>query len=385
MTLGNTAAFQAALARHGVIGTEIADHHWETTYLGAIEYWSASLKATVLMMLGQGQAMCICYGSDLIMLHNQRYQDLLEGDVGIYIGKPFSSLWGSMWPEVQSLLLHVQSGEASFGDDLRFTGDQTALWRDRPVSSFSPFYDDGANIIGIVDVAASSPPILTRQRAFADGFAEAQRSLAQLEVSALQQSMLQKELLHRVKNNLAVTTSVVKQSIHHARSLDEARDSITRRITALGRAQDLLSGDGDSEDIANIVYDALQSPLVDRDRIFAHGRRITLSAQQGMGLFLAVHELASNALKYGALANDKGRVIIAWDRVGDDGIKFHWHEEGGPEVQVPARRGFGSRLTDSVVPAYFSGEGSTIYDRMGLNYQLTGLIQSQTDQAVRAG
>ncbi len=108
------------------------------------------------------------------------------------------------------------------------------------------------------------------------------------------------------------------------------------------------------------------------------GARLDLPSQAALGLSLAIHELATNAAKYGALSNETGHIRISWRHEADDAFRFEWREEGGPEVVKPARRGFGSRLTNQIVPSYFDGSGETAFTPEGLRYVLEGTLPGET-------
>lgn len=103
-----------------------------------------------------------------------------------------------------------------------------------------------------------------------------------------------------------------------------------------------------------------------------------IAPQQALGLSLAVYELATNALKYGALSNENGKVDIVWTLDEDDRFALRWREAGGPAVRTPTRKGFGSRLTNQIVAAYFSGEGRTFYYSDGLVFELEGKYETTT-------
>lgn len=123
------------------------------------------------------------------------------------------------------------------------------------------------------------------------------------------------------------------------------------------------------------VVNSAIAPHSDRpDRFVIDGASIPLTSQQALGLSLAIHELSTNSVKYGALSSDQGQVRLDWS-VGHDGrFKFRWAEQGGPRVRPPEGRGFGSQLTTQVVPTYFDGEGNTEFHPEGLVYALTGQL-----------
>lgn len=190
------------------------------------------------------------------------------------------------------------------------------------------------------------------------------------------QRILQRELAHRMKNTLAMVQAIVTQSLRNARSLDDVAQVVGARIQALGRAQDMLTETRwETADIGEVVAASI-APHDGGSRFVLEGPPADLTAQQGMGLALALHELATNAAKYGSLSNAVGTVAIRWDRDGDR-IRLEWREAGGPPIEaLPERSGFGSRLTTRIVPAYFNGEATLEYDRDGVVYALSGTLLS---------
>ncbi len=213
----------------------------------------------------------------------------------------------------------------------------------------------------------------------ADGKPERILSVSR-DVSALKESeearaVLNQELSHRMKNLLAMVQAITAQTLRQATDMEEAREAVFTRISALARAQDLLVRSSFEEaDIGEVVEAAIAPHQTGDRRIDASGPPLGLNAQQALGLSLAIHELATNAAKHGALSNDTGRVAVCWDIV--DGVfAFHWIETGGPSVVMPGRRGFGSRLIERIVAGYFQGEGRIHFDHRGIRFILTGVSQ----------
>ncbi|MEN5083399.1 HWE histidine kinase domain-containing protein [Bosea sp. TWI1241] len=186
--------------------------------------------------------------------------------------------------------------------------------------------------------------------------------------------LLNLELAHRMKNTLAMVQSIVSQTLRTASSTEEAQLAIAARLDALARAQDILLQTKFSEaDIRDIVDEAVRPHRSEPERLSIAGPSHRLTPQQAFGLSLAIHELATNAVKYGALSNESGRVVMSWKREADAFV-FDWIESGGPEVSAPASRGFGSRLIEKVVGAYFRGTGEIAFRPEGLHFRLTGSL-----------
>lgn len=197
----------------------------------------------------------------------------------------------------------------------------------------------------------------------------------ELKARQRQQLLLQRELSHRMKNTLAMVQAVVSQSLKNASDPKEAAAMAAARIQALARAQDVLTAtDWAASALADVVKAAV-APLVDGgDRITITGPNVEVEARHALGLALAIHELATNATKYGALSVETGTVAISWSVTQEGGFVFEWRERDGPPVTPPQRRGFGSRLTERVVPGYFGGQADMRFEPSGVIYELTGSL-----------
>ena len=163
-----------------------------------------------------------------------------------------------------------------------------------------------------------------------------------------QLALLAQESAHRIKNMLAMVQAIASQTMRNAQSMPEARDAIGARLVALGQAQDLLHGDNtDAAGLRDVVLAATRLHGETASLFTVDGPNVLLSAKAVLGLGLMLHELGTNALKYGALSAPGGRVEISWvEHQGDDEhyVDWVWREVGGPPVVAPSRLGFGSRL-----------------------------------------
>ena len=165
------------------------------------------------------------------------------------------------------------------------------------------------------------------------------------------QSLLINELNHRVKNTLATVQSVAMQTLRHADTMEQARDDFEARLIALSRAHDVLTRDNwEGANLREIVGQAVEPYRRKEEARFAiEGKPIRLPPRMALAIAMALQELATNAVKYGALSNETGRVEIAWGvNHAGEGPRLHlrWSEIGGPPVRRPRRRGFGSRLIE---------------------------------------
>lgn len=184
------------------------------------------------------------------------------------------------------------------------------------------------------------------------------------------QRLLVNELNHRVKNTLATVQSVAGQTLRNASDLVEARDSLTTRLLALARAHDILTRESwEGAELTDVVA-SLISSHGDGERFEARGPAVRLPPKAALSLSLALHELMTNATKYGALSNEAGRVSLDWDRIAEDGadrLNLRWEERDGPAVSIPSRQGFGSRLITGGLARELGGD-------VKLEYPPTGVV-----------
>ncbi|MES2289363.1 MAG: PAS domain S-box protein [Pseudomonadota bacterium] len=160
-------------------------------------------------------------------------------------------------------------------------------------------------------------------------------------------NLLTNELEHRIKNTLAVVQAIVSQSLRNVATPDEARDAIGERLRTLGHAHDVLTRTSWTAAPLTTIIEGATRLLGDQsDRLLIKGPEIDLSAKAALAFSMTLHELATNAAKYGALSNTVGHVEFVWDIDPEDGdtLIFRWQEYGGPSVNPPQRNGFGTRL-----------------------------------------
>lgn len=169
--------------------------------------------------------------------------------------------------------------------------------------------------------------------------------------SADAQRLVAAEMSHRFKNAIAVVGSIVRLTAASATSVPAFADALLGRLTTLARTHDILMRDGTGAVDVKALIEAELSPYrsIGSANVALSGPAVELSASAAVNLGLAVHELATNAAKYGALSRPTGRVSVDWEiAVAPDGERLAvvWREAGGPPVSPPARRGFGSELIE---------------------------------------
>jgi two-component sensor histidine kinase len=194
-----------------------------------------------------------------------------------------------------------------------------------------------------------------------------------VEEAASEQRVLAQELAHRVKNTLGLVQALVTQTVANEPAALELRDSLLGRLQALSRAEELLFKDNARVlDLADLAARTLE-PFGAPGRLVVEGPRLRLPARTGRILALALHELATNATKYGALSSAEGTVRLSWTvGSGEDrsGVRLSWVESGGPAARTPQRRGFGTRLLTALVEYELEGRVELNYESSGLRYQL---------------
>lgn len=195
-------------------------------------------------------------------------------------------------------------------------------------------------------------------------------TLARVQAEDLQR-LLNRELSHRMKNTLAMVQAITSQTLRKAVDIEAARDALLARLFALGKAHDLLlSGETESAEIRDVIANALaihDDGLPGRFRLT--GPSLLAGPKAALALALMMHELGTNAAKYGALSVPDGKVDVEWsiDKVpADPMVRLIWSERNGPPVTAPTISGFGSRLIERGLAGAVDGEVVIDYDRAGV-------------------
>jgi PAS domain S-box-containing protein len=193
------------------------------------------------------------------------------------------------------------------------------------------------------------------------------------------------ELNHRVKNTLATVQAVAHMSFRKDEPIADARLNFTGRLQALSSAHDILTDEKwRGANFREVVKRALQPFDLERaHRVTLKGPRVRLGARQAQTLAMAINELATNAIKYGALSNDEGMVSLRWTKItrnGETFLEFEWVEQGGPACIAPDRTGFGSTLLTRILPGDFRGEAKLDYQEAGMHYTLLAPMEGASGQ-----
>ena len=216
--------------------------------------------------------------------------------------------------------------------------------------------------------------------------AEDRRVLEWLTSQASIRNSLTRELNHRVKNTLANVLSIAALTRRRSADIDEFTESLTARIRALSATHDLLSqSDWGNAAIGDIVRSEL-APYMEghENHVEMAGPDIKLAPNDAMSLGLAIHELATNAAKYGALSTIEGRIFVNWVLLSPDCAEVCWREEGGPPVIEPVKRGFGRDLIEKIVAHELKSNVDLAFKPGGVECTLKVPVRATREFALRA-
>ncbi len=182
------------------------------------------------------------------------------------------------------------------------------------------------------------------------------------------QTFLIAELNHRVKNILALIRSLVRQTRLGAQSIEGFADDLEQRVLSLALAHDQLTATGwRNAPLRRLLEAELRAWTQAPSRICLTGPPLTLASRAFQALALVFHELVTNAAKHGSLSGPAGQLTIAWARDANLDLRIEWREIGGPPVNAPQRRGFGSVVVEQVIPFELGGVAALDFRREGLH------------------
>lgn len=215
------------------------------------------------------------------------------------------------------------------------------------------------------------------------GLAFAVRMATTIARGEMLHDLLIEELNHRVKNTLAILQAIAAQTFRSASRAE--REKFEGRLGALAEAHNLLSMEKwQGSELQDLITRVLKPYLLaSPDRIKMSGPTVPLSPRLAVVLSMIVHEIATNAAKYGALSNDTGKADLSWEVVDDDGglaakmakLRITWRESGGPVVVAPIQRGFGSRLIERSARDQLGGEATVDFLPRGVVYTITSVLE----------
>jgi two-component sensor histidine kinase len=211
-------------------------------------------------------------------------------------------------------------------------------------------------------------------------YQNAQREIEERRQAQAQQSLLIRELHHRVKNTLATVQAVVGATARSTSNIDEFYKAFVGRIISLANTHSLLTEAVWQTASLREILEKELSPYNDNTgaRVLLEGRDVELPSDAAVPIGMAVHELTTNATKYGALSVDTGQVSVSWSsQPEEEGVrlKLCWQERGGPPVSQPERQGFGSRLLHRVLATQLNAKVDMAFEPEGLRVSIDAVLK----------
>jgi len=197
-----------------------------------------------------------------------------------------------------------------------------------------------------------------------------------------QQQLLVRELHHRVKNTLATVQAIMGSTARSSDTIEDFKEALIGRIGSLAKTHRLLTDESGVVSFGDMLHNELDAFDDGSDgRITLAGPEVALSAQLAVTLGMAVHELATNAAKFGSLSVYGGKIDVTWSLTIEATrrvLTFDWTERGGPRVAEPRRQGFGSRLLDFVLPGQIQATAETKWHSDGLHVRCAVPLPPET-------
>jgi two-component sensor histidine kinase len=344
----------------GELGALTRAFDWSKTPLGTPDTWPQSLRVTVRLVLTSRHPMFIWWGPELIQFYNDAYRETMGPERHpSALGARGRDCWQEIWDIIGPQIEYVMAGNgATWHEDqlvpVTRHGRREDVWW---TYSFGPIDFEG-KVGGVLVVCKD----VTSEHMAREAL-----------------KLINEELKHRVKNTLTVLGAVATQTFRDASSKADL-EKYQGRLAAFGRAHDLLTAaNWAAAPLQDVISTALIPYRTGEGRFAVSGPALVVRSRQALALSLAIHELATNAIKYGALTVASGEVSITWtieDREGGPNFIFLWRELGGPPASQPASVGFGSRLISRVLQDDFRGTVEVTYESTGFVCRLTTPVEN---------
>lgn len=341
---------------------------WSRTPLGPIESWPASMRSALDICLHSSSPMAVYWGKELITIYNDACANNIGDRHPVSLGMPASQLYADIWDSVGPVLETAFEKGISTGSrnqPIPVRRQDGRLTEIRYDYTANPIRDEHGNVVGLLCIAFEITDHLRTAAALSAEMLELQRLQTQ-------QKMLVSELHHRTRNLLAVVRAIASQSFEGQLS-EPALEAFLERLAALGRAQSLI---GKSEyervSLSEIVWAELEAYAPGtRQRLEVHGPTVRLTSYQVQTVALALHELVTNAVKYGAIQAPEGRLSITWETwLGTNGqqrLALLWKESGvplPPTGSIP--RGQGRELIENSLRFSLRAETQLVFGSDGV-------------------
>ena len=311
-------------------------------------------------MLPARAQIVLFWGPEYIALYNDAYAPTIGDKHPKALGQPARENWTELWDDLEPLLRRVlETGETVFAKDRPFYIERHGYPENVYFDiSYSPVCDDAGKVGGVLCIVSETTDRVVAQE---------------------RQRLLLRETNHRLKNVFAMVDAMIGLSARSAQTPQMFAQALRGRLAALLRAKELARPDitgaeraSDSITVETLIRTILQ-PYVDetsRDRIRATGPHMMVGPASATSLALALHESATNAVKYGALSEPNGSIAIEWTTQGKN-FHLEWKEAGGPVIlATPKARGFGSTLTEHSIVGQLAGKIEYDWQRTGLTLKI---------------
>jgi two-component sensor histidine kinase len=363
----------------GETGALIRAHVWSRTPLGDVGQWPERLRAAVDNCLDAAFASFVWWGPELIQFYNDPALAIVRAKHPNVFGMPAREAWSDVWTTMGPVVERIMgTGRPVLSERvLLATGQGEPRELTRLRFFYSALRDGAGAVAGIVvnafettERAHAEPAPCCRTSFEAMDGARAEAALAESEARMV---LMVAELQHRTRNLIAVVRSIISHTLASSPSPDEFKLRIDHRLSALSRVQGLLSrAEQEPITIGLLVRTELDAlgPDVRREQVDIAGPEVRLRSSMVQTLALALHELATNARKYGALSTEQGRLWIAWqlERRGNASwLMFRWIEENGRRAGAPpGPKGYGRELIEQALPYSHGAETRYELDETGL-------------------
>lgn len=351
----------------GAVAALIRERDWSSTPLGPIETWPSPLRTALGICLHSTTPVAVYWGSELITIYNDVCARFIGDNHPRSLGLPARVLYGDTWSTVGPLFINAYERGVPMASrnqriPLKHDGQYAEVRHD---FSVNPIHGENGEVAGVIVLAFDITEHVRTTSALADEMAELQRLQSQ-------QRVLVSELQHRTRNLLAVIRAIAAHSFagHVA---DGALEGFFERLSSLGRVQGLISrAEGERVKLADIVRAELEAYAhATRSRLEVHGPTVRLASHQVQIIALALHELVTNAVKYGALQAPAGRLSVTWETwlcaQGRQRLALLWRESG---VQMPPlaglRRGQGRELIENALRFSLHADTQLVFGEDGV-------------------